>query len=131
METIDLGDASDSLVCSAIYARFLRKNGEYSCQLIFARSKLVPKGMSIPRAELFAAHLNASTAHVVKLSLGERHTNSVKLTHSQVSLFWICNTKVTLKQWARNVVVDIARLSDRSKWLYVKSSENLADIGTR
>ena len=131
METIDLGDASDSLVCSAIYARFLRKNGEYSCQLIFARSKLVPKGMSIPRAELFAAHLNASTAHVVKLSLGERHTDSVKLTDSQVSLFWICNTKVTLKQWARNVVVDIARLSDRSKWLYVKSSENLADMGTR
>ena len=53
METIDLGDASDSLVCSAIYARFLRKTGEYSCQLIFAISKLVPKGMSVPRAVLF------------------------------------------------------------------------------
>ena len=131
METIDLGDASDSLICSAIYARFLRKSGEYSCQLIFARSKLVPKGMSVPRAELFAAHLNASTAHVVKLSLGDRHTDSVKLTDSQVSLFWICDTKITLKQWARNTVVDIARLSDRSKWLYIKSSDNLADMGTR
>ena len=132
VDTIDLGDASDSLICSAIYVRFLRKTGEYSCQLIFARSKLVPQDIkSIPRAELIAAHTNASTSHVVSLSLGDRHKGCVKLTDSQVSLFWICNTKITLKQWARNTVVDITRLSDRSKWFYVKSSDNLADMGTR
>ena len=38
--TLDFGDASKDLVCVAIYARFLRKCGTYSCQLIFARSRL-------------------------------------------------------------------------------------------
>ena len=33
IDTIELGDASDSLICAAVYARFLRKNGSYSCQL--------------------------------------------------------------------------------------------------
>ena len=64
VDTIEFGDASESLYCAAIYARFLRKDGSYSCQLIFSRSKLVPKGMSIPRAELLAAHLNATIGHV-------------------------------------------------------------------
>ena len=99
--------------------------------MIFARSKLVPVGMSVPRAELFAAHLNASTGHVVKLSLGDHHTSCVKLIDSQVSLFWVSNSKIALKQWARNTVVDITRLSDRCDWFYVRSADNLADMGTR
>ena len=41
-----------------------------SCQLIFARSKLLPKDISVPRAELMVATLNAVTGHVVKISLG-------------------------------------------------------------
>ena len=32
VETIDIADASENLVCSAIYARFLRKDGTDSCQ---------------------------------------------------------------------------------------------------
>ena len=52
IETLDCADASNSLVCSTIYARILRKTGDYSCQLMFSRSKLVPNGMTIPRAEL-------------------------------------------------------------------------------
>ena len=97
INTIDTGDASRSLICSAIYARFLRKDGSYSCQLIFSRSKLVPEGMTLPRAELLAAHLNASTGHVVKLSLGDLHKDCVKLTDSQIALNWISNTRNPLK----------------------------------
>ena len=52
---IDTGDASKSLVHSAIYAPFQRKDKSYSCQHIFSRSKLVPKEMTLPMAELFAA----------------------------------------------------------------------------
>ena len=36
VETIDVADASCSLNCASIYGRFKRKNGEYSCQLIFS-----------------------------------------------------------------------------------------------
>ena len=43
INTLDFGDASPWMACIAIYARFLRKNGEYSCQLIFSRTRTVPK----------------------------------------------------------------------------------------
>ena len=69
METIEMADASQNVACSAIYRRFKLKSGSYSCQLLFSRSKIVPEGMSMPRAELFAALLNATTGHVVYLAL--------------------------------------------------------------
>ena len=55
MDTIDAGDASPDIACTAVYARYLRKAGDYSCQLVFARSKLLPEGITQPRAELVAA----------------------------------------------------------------------------
>ena len=131
VDTIEFGDASESLFCAAIYARFLRKDGSYSCQLIFSRSKLVPKGMSIPRAELLAAHLNATIGHVAHLAVGDLLKASVKLTDSQVSLFWIHSTSNPLKQWTRNKTVDIDRLAPREDWFYIRSADNIADMGTR
>ena len=71
--TIDTGDASPNLICSAVYARFECKDGTYSCQLVFARSRVVPEGTSIPRAELMAAAMNAATAFVVKKAFGPYH----------------------------------------------------------
>ena len=59
------------------------KNGEYSCQLVFSRSKVVSGDLSIPRAELCAAVLNASTGNVVKISFGEYHKDHIKSTGSQ------------------------------------------------
>ena len=35
METIEMGDASEVLACSALYVRIKRKNGAYHCQLLF------------------------------------------------------------------------------------------------
>ena len=86
INTIDIGDASKSMVCTAVYARFKRKNGTFSCQLVFARSKLVPEGMSQPRAELFAAVTNVHTGEVVKRAFGESHkyqaTKNFNLSHT-------------------------------------------------
>ena len=67
METIEFSDASQKMICVAIYVRFLRKSGEYSSQLLFSRTKIVPQGMTLPRAELLAASLNASTGHISRL----------------------------------------------------------------
>ena len=50
-----------------------RKKVGFSCQHIFARSKVLPSDISVPRAELMAATLNAVFGHVVKLSIGDRH----------------------------------------------------------
>ena len=130
IETIDTADAGENLICAAVYARFKRRDGTYSCQLIFARTKIV-HNLSIPRAELEAALLNASTGYIVRLSIKDKHKRGLKLTDSQVCLHWINCTRSGLKMWVRNRVIEITRLTERSDWRYVKSSDNIADLGTR
>ena len=130
VETIDIADASEHLVCSAIYARLLRKDGTYSCQLIFARTKII-HNMTIPRAELIAAVLNASTGHIVRTSLKDYHKSSVQVTDSQVALMWINSTKTTLKPFVRHRVGEVRRLTSLEKWYYTESENNIADLGTR
>ena len=68
IQIIDAADASQELACVAIYARFLKKDGTHSCQLIFSRSKLIPDGLSQRRAELFAATMNTHTCETVRKS---------------------------------------------------------------
>ena len=126
-----MADASESLACSALYVRFKRKNGLYHCQLLFARTKILPKDMGPPRAELFAAELNATTGHSVYLALGKYITKRVHLTDSQITLFWICNPKLRLKKWPRNRVVEVNRLTDRDNWYHVEGKHMTADLGTR
>ena len=79
IETIDTGDASSKLIYVAIYARFEMKDGTFSCQLVFSRSKVVPEGTSIPRAELMAATMNAATGRTVKRAFGTYHKNTTKV----------------------------------------------------
>ena len=98
INTIDAADASNKMVCGAIYARFLRRNGTYSCQLVFSRSKVVPDGIGKPRAELLAATLNTHAGETVKRVFQDNHKGSVKLSDSQVTLHWINNQKKPLKQ---------------------------------
>ena len=50
--TLDFGDASKSIICASICVRFGKKDGTFSCQLVLARTKVVPQGMSLPRGEL-------------------------------------------------------------------------------
>ena len=130
VETLDMGDASENLACSAIYARFLRKDGTYSCQLIFSRTKII-HNMTIPRGELTAAVLNASTGHVVRTSLKDFHKSSVHVTDSQVALMWINSTKTVLKPFVRHRVGEAKRLTVSEKWYYTESENNIADLGTR
>ena len=65
INTVDAADLSNKMTCIAIYARFLRRNGTYSCQLVFSRSKVVPDRLSQPREELLAAALNAQTKYTL------------------------------------------------------------------
>ena len=121
INTIDAEDASNKMACVAINARFQRRNGTY-CQLVLSRSKVVPDGLSQPRAELLAATLNAHICETVKIAFQDNHKGSVKLSDSQVTLHWINNQKKPLKQWVRNRVVGINGLTQPKDWV-------IADIG--
>ena len=91
----------------------------------------MPEVKTLPRSELLAACLNATTGHVVKLSFGPYHKKCIKLTDSQVVLHWINNTNGALKQWVRNRVIEINRLSEKRLWRYVQSKNMIADLGTK
>ena len=96
INTVDFGDASKSMAAIAIYARLLRKNGEFSSQLIFGRSKIISVPTQ-PRAELEAALLNSHTGEVIKRSLKSNYDGSLKLTDSTIVLHWISNDDIQLK----------------------------------
>ena len=129
--TVDFGDASRSMACAAIYARFRRKNGKYSCQLVLARSRMVPENISQPRAQLFAALLNTHTGEIIRKAFYKVHKRHTKMSDSQITLHWIKSEDRPLKQWVRNRVIDIRRLTDLDDWRYVESRNMIADLGTR
>ena len=130
VETIDIADAGEMLICAAIYARFERRDGTFSCQLIFSRTKIV-HDLTTPRAELEAAVLNASTGHVVKLSLNERHKRCWKITDSQVTLHWLNCRRTVIKPYVRNRKIEVNRLTNIVDWFHTKRENNIADLGTR
>ena len=131
IDTLEFGDASKVLVCVAIYVRFLRKCGSYSCQLLLGKSRLVPEGMTQPRAEMYAAVVNTHCGEIVRRALVKYHKQSVKFTDSQIVLHWISNDSRAHKQWLRNRTIEILRFTLAAWWLYLKSSDMIADIGTR
>ena len=129
--TLDFGDASTKMICVAIYARFLRKNGEHSCQLLFSRTKIISPPMTQPRAELFASTVCTHTGEIVKRACKRFHERHLKITDSQVTLYWIHNSNKPLKQFVRNRVNEVRRFTDPNDWRYAKSVDMIADIGTR
>ena len=131
LNTLDFGDASKSMICSCIYARFKKKDGTFSCQLVLARTKVVPQGMSLPRAELTAALTNTFTGEVVRRSFKGYHQGFIKFTDNQACLYWITNNQIPLKEWVRNRVIEIQRFSTTDQWHYIQSEDMIADIGTR
>ena len=102
IQTLDFGDASKFMTCTCTYARLLRKTGDYSCQIVFTRTRTVPKELSLPRAELMAALINTHSGEVVRRSFGKLHKSSIKLTDSQIAFHWINNDEKLLKEWVRN-----------------------------
>ena len=129
--TLDAGDASSSLICAAIYARFELRDGTYSCQLVFSRTKIVPEGTTTPRAELMAAALNAATGFTVQKAFGKFHKRHLKLTDSMVAFHWISSSRAVLKTMVRGLVIEIRRLTDLKDWRHVDGSNMPADLGTR
>ncbi|XP_066917749.1 uncharacterized protein [Clytia hemisphaerica] len=130
IETIDFGDATKEMAAVAIYARILHLNGEYSCQLVFARSKILSSSTQ-PRAELEAAVLNTHTSEVVKRALKSKHNGSIKLTDSTIVLHWISNDEISLKPFVRNRIIEIIRHTTHEDWQHIDTNNMLADIAAR
>ena len=121
LETLDFGDSSQSAACAAIYARVQGTNGEYSSQLVLSRSRLVPEGLSQPRAELYAAVLCTHTGEIARRAFYKHHQKGYKFTDSQITLHWISNEERPPKQWVRNRVLEVRRFTSVEDWAYVNT----------
>ena len=105
--TIEAGDASKAMMIVGIWTRIARKNGDFSSQLILGKSKLVPKGMTVARAELTAAKMNSHAGHLVHRALGDRHGERIRVTDSEIALHWLNSWDKPLKQFVRGSVIDM------------------------
>ena len=66
MSIFAFGDASGKAYCAAIYTRYLKADGSYSCRLICSKTRVAPmKEVTIPKLELQAAKLVADLANRV------------------------------------------------------------------
>ena len=81
--------------------------------------------------ELFAATMNVHTREIVRRVLQENHKGKVKLTDSQVVLYWLCNHKKAVKKWVRNQVVEVFRFTDSSQWFFISSHNVIENLGTK
>ena len=123
-------DASQHIAVACVHARVLLQDGSYSCQLVLGRSKLVTES-TIPKGELRAATIGASTGFIVAKNLGKYFDQAIFVTDSTISLYWINQDERPLKVGVRNAVIEIRRFTNLNQWFHVESANNIADLGTR
>lgn len=130
VELIVSADASQYIAVAAVHGRIQRRNGDYSCTLMSAKSRLVSE-LTIPKAELRAAVLAVHLAQTVKYNLLEQYKDAIYVTDSSIVLFWINTDSRPLNVTVRNAVVEIRRFSSQQHWFHIDTNDNIADLGTR
>ena len=89
VEIIGAGDASEKMACSGSYIRFKLRDNGYSCQLILAKTKIVPGDTTLPRAELFAATLCVHVFEIARRSLKNNIVDYLMVLDSEIALYWL------------------------------------------
>ena len=134
---ICLSDAAENACGCAIYAGFQMKDGNYSCKLLTARSKLISQ--TIPRNELEAIKLMAETADSVKRALGDKVKETLYFTDSTIAMCWCHNLSKKLRMYTLYRVADIRRnilgtanVTDKELSIFhIDGKINIADLLTK
>ncbi len=125
-------DASSTAYGAAVYLRLLHEDSTISVALITAKARVSPvKAVTIPKAELVAAHLLAKlikhVAHLLKISTDHLFA----WTDSMIVLCWLQKPPATLKTFVANRVSDIQEHLTASHWRHVSTTQNPADLLSR
>ena len=126
---INANDGSPDVAASGVWAGVERKNGEFSCQLIFAKSRVCSQ--TVPRNELDGCVLGTAATEICRRALGEKCGEVIRVTDSSVTLCWISNLDIQLKQFTFNRVKEIIRWSEPTEWFHCAGDLNPADKATR
>ena len=123
-------DAADSLKIMGVWARFERKSGDFSSQLLIGRS-LLSRGGTIPKEELEAMTAGSNLLWICRKALEGWLEDYALCGDSVITLCWITSENKRLSLFHRNRVVQVRLNTDLSKLYHVRTEFNPADIGTR
>ena len=124
-------DAANDLKASAVYARFLRRNGEYSSQLLIGRSLLAKENSSIPKEELEATTIGSNLMAITRKALSKWVVDYMLVSDSMIALCWITSENKRLSLFHRNRVNQTKQHTDISKLYFCRTDHNPSDVATR
>ena len=131
-ELIIFSDGSSMAVCTMVYIRWQISAGYFASYLISCKCRVAPiKEESIPRLELLSALLAVRLSTNVAKAMDFKFTRTTFFMDSTAALAMIASDSGALNVYGAHRVGEIKSKSDCSDWLWIPTSENIADIGTR
>ncbi|XP_037773620.1 uncharacterized protein LOC119569619 [Penaeus monodon] len=125
-------DASTKAFAAASYLRIQDVSGITHCALMLTRTRLAPiKTTTIPRLELSAAFLAATSDAKLRKELSLPIDDSVFWTDSTIVLQYIKNTSRRFHTFVANRVGIIHKNSSPQQWRHVRSELNTSDSASR
>ena len=126
-----LVDASKQLIviCSAV--GFKRTNGEWSVAFLVGRCLLVPKDMTIPRAEMEALVGGYNMMWMLRQILAKWIDTFILAGDARIPLFWTLSDRSRLGLRHRTSSAQIRRGTPTENMYHVITSANVAEIPTR
>ncbi|XP_041458034.1 uncharacterized protein LOC121410188 [Lytechinus variegatus] len=125
-------DASQNGYGQCSYLRLVNEEGEVSCSLVIAKSRVTPlKHQTIPRLELAAAVISAKMSAFLRKELTYHEIREYFWTDSKIVLGYISNESRRFHVYVANRVQQIRNVSDPASRYYVDTSTNPADDASR
>lgn len=132
LELHGFSDAADLAYSAVIYARTLDEDGNYSINIVIAKTKVAPiKTLSTPKLELCGAVLLTRLMKYVTDSLRLDKISMFTWCDNTAVLDWLKKDPITWKTFVANRVSEIQTTLPLVHWRYVSSEDNPADCATR
>jgi hypothetical protein len=111
--------------------RIITPAGDVACALLHSKARVAPKIVSIPRLELTAAVVSAEVSLKLKEDLNLKISSEYFWTDSQVVLGYLRNESRKFHTFVANRVQSILDKTDSSRWFYIPTDQNPADLASR
>ena len=131
-ELIIFSDGAPDAMCAVAYIRWQLGTGKFCSRLIAAKTRVTPlERVTIPRIEMQAAVMGVRLGKAVIQSCCFEFMNVTYISDSKCTLATLAKDSTALKEYMGNRVAEITSHTKTSQWYHVKSSDNIADLGTR
>ena len=132
-DLITFSDGNPDSFGTNAYVRWLMQDGSYEVRLLMSKAKLcaiLQKGETV-KSELNGATLQARLTVWIKKHSGVEFKNHYPFVDSRIVQSMLQKTSYGFSTFVGLRVGEIQQKTDRSSWLHIASSENIADILTR